>query len=89
MLYFLQLLARLNKRDQKHFVALFNDLSFEIEELGYRGSEVELIDEMLLNHFGIELESESQLKNLTIFILSHQGELSNKYYTFNYMGVLK
>ena len=77
MLYLLQILKMLNKRQQKLFIDLFNDLSHEIEEMGYIHLEdqMELINEMLDNHFGIYLENHNQLERLTQTIISKQGKL--------------
>ena len=47
--------------DKKLFVTLFTDFDSECKELEYTGSEGELFNEMLLNHFGLEIESDIQL----------------------------
>jgi len=59
------------------FIDLFNDLSYEIEEMGYEHLEdqMELINEMLYNHFGLEVEDENQLRLLTGTIIKKQGTL--------------
>jgi hypothetical protein len=77
MLYLLQIFKMLNKKQQKLFIDLFNDLSYEINEMGYTHLEdqMELINEMLDNHFGIYLESHNQLERLTQIIISKQGKL--------------
>lgn len=76
MLYLIQIIKMLTKDQRQHLVALFDDLSYEIDEMGYRGNESDLIDDMLMNHFGLEMESDRQLQLLTQCILKHQGKLS-------------
>ena len=73
MLLFMQLLNRV--QDKQFFIDLFDDLSFELDELGYRDDPTMLVDELLLNHFGIEMQSDMQLERLTDFILKKQGSL--------------
>lgn len=75
MLHLLQLYKMIT--DKKLFISLFNDLSYEIEEMGYLHLEdqMELINEMLDNHFGIYLEDYGQLQRLTTAIISKQGKL--------------
>lgn len=73
MLLFMQLLNRV--QDKQLFINLFDDLSFELDELGYRDDATMLVDELLLNHFGIELLDDRQLERLTDFILKKQGSL--------------
>ena len=69
MIYLLQILKRLNKKQRQQFLALFSDLDYELEELGWRGNETDLINDMLFNHFGMELEDKNQLQMLTDAIL--------------------
>ena len=75
MLHLLQLYKMIP--DKKLFISLFNDLSYEIEEMGYLHLEdqMELVNEMLDNHFGIYLEDYGQLHRLTTAIISKQGKL--------------
>lgn len=73
MLLFMQLLNRV--QDKQFFINLFDDLSFELDELGYRDDATMLVDELLLNHFGIEMQDDKQLERLTDFILKKQGSL--------------
>lgn len=74
MLFFYQLLNQV--KDKTFFIDLFDDLSFELDELGYRDDPVMLVDELLLNHFGIEMQCQKQLQMVTDFILKHQGNLN-------------
>jgi hypothetical protein len=69
MIYLLQILKRLNKKQRQEFVALFSDLDYELDELGWRGNETDLVNDMLFNHFGMELEDKNQLQMLTDAIL--------------------
>lgn len=63
--------------NKKLFVDLFDDLSYEIEEMGYEhlDDQMELVNEMLLNHFGLEIENENQLRRVTETIIRKQGSL--------------
>lgn len=69
MIYLLQILKRLNKKQRQQFLALFSDLDYELDELGWRGNETDLVNDMLFNHFGMELEDKNQLQMLTDAIL--------------------
>jgi len=69
MIYLLQILKMLNKRQQKEFVALFSDLDYELNDLGWKGDETTLINDMLFNHFGLSIEDDFQLQMLTDCIL--------------------
>ena len=80
MIHFIQLYKLVD--DKKLFLSLFNDLSYEIDELGYEGFEGELINDLLFTHFGIEIECERQLERVTMFMLNHQGELDKRIESF-------
>lgn len=69
VIYLLQILKRLNKKQRQQFLALFSDLDYELDELGWRGNETDLVNDMLFNHFGMELEDKNQLQMLTDAIL--------------------
>lgn len=73
MLYLLQLLRLLDNKQRKFFGVLFDDLSTEIDDMGYKGHETELVNDMLFNHFGFTLEDEQQLESFTKYILGNQG----------------
>ena len=75
MIYLIQLVKMWNKEEIELFVNLFDDLEYEIEELGYKGVEQDLIDDMMFNHFGITFEVDSQLAMFTNCILRHQGNI--------------
>jgi len=75
MLYLIPLIRMLNKKQRQIFIILFNDLSYELDELGYKGYEVDLVEELIDNHFGIIFESDKQLNSLTECILLHQNNL--------------
>lgn len=78
MIFITQLLHMLKKREIKLFIQLFDDMSFEIEEMGYDGMESELVKDMLMNHLGIEFTDEWQLEQVTEYLLKNQGQLENK-----------
>lgn len=69
MIYLIQVLKMLNKNQRQQFVALFSDLDYELDELGWRGNETDLVNDMLFNHFGMSLENDRQLQMLTESIL--------------------
>lgn len=73
MIYLMQILKMLNKTQRQQFLALFSDLDYELDELGWRGSETDLINDMLFNHFGLSMEDETQLKMLTDVILKPES----------------
>jgi hypothetical protein len=77
MIYLIQLMRMLEKDQRQLFVALFDDLSFEINEQGYLGLETELVSDILGNHFGIEFECPNQLKMLTDCILRHHNKMAD------------
>ena len=60
MIYLLQILRMLNKKQQKEFVALFSDLDYELNDMGWKGDETTLINDMLFNHFGLSVEDNGQ-----------------------------
>ena len=78
MLFITQLLNMMTKKQIKQFVALFDDLSFEVDEMGWKGQEDEMINDMLINHFGLELVDDWQLSEATKFIMNNQGKLKDK-----------
>ena len=75
MIYFLQIIKMLNKEQRDLFISLFEDLSFEIDEMGYEGHETELVNEMLDNHLGIFMENDKQLNSFTAYILKNEGKI--------------
>lgn len=77
MFHLIQLLKMLSTQQRQEFVMLFNDISYELDELGYRDFPEELINDMLFNHCGIEIESQSQLELLSACIVRSQGKLDN------------
>jgi len=58
-------------QDKELFIALFSDLKDEVSNLGYSGCEGELFNEMLLNHFGLEIEDSKQLDRITSVVLRY------------------
>lgn len=73
MIYLLQILRMLNETQRKDFLALFSDLDYELDELGWRGNETDLVNDMLFNHFGLSIEDETQLQRLTEVILKPES----------------
>ena len=69
MIYLMQILKMLNKTQRKQFVELFSDLDYELDDMGWRGNETDLINDMLFNHFGLSIEDSRQLQMLTDSIL--------------------
>jgi hypothetical protein len=69
MIYLMQVLKMLNKTQRKQFVELFSDLDYELDDMGWRGNETDLINDMLFNHFGLSIEDSRQLQMLTDSIL--------------------
>lgn len=69
MLHLLQLLNMLSKKQFELFEQLFSDLDYELNDMGWKDNENELISGMLFNHFLIDLLDEKQLDNITKVIL--------------------
>lgn len=76
MIYLIQLLKMLDRKQRQEFLTLFSDLDYELDELGWRGNETDLVNDMLFNHFGLSIEDETQLKRLTEVILD-KGKLAS------------
>lgn len=74
MLHLLQIYKMIENKD--YFISIFDDLSFELENMGYKDCPEDLVDELLDIHFGIYMESETQLKMLTDCILKKQGQMN-------------
>lgn len=69
----MQILKMLNKTQRRQFLALFSDLDYELDELGWRGNETDLVNDMLFNHFGFSIEDKGQLQRLTEVILKPES----------------
>lgn len=82
MIYLMQILKMLDKKQRQQFLAMFSDLDYELDELGWRGNETDLVNDMLFNHFGMELEDKNQLQMLTDSILK-KGNLQSAYNVVN------
>jgi hypothetical protein len=67
MIYLIQLYKMVH--DKKLFINVFSDLDFELEEMGWKDDPEGLIEGMLFNHFGLEIDDEKQLSSLTKTIL--------------------
>jgi hypothetical protein len=73
MIYLIQVLKMLDKKQRQQFLALFSDLDYELDELGWRGNETDLVNDMLFNHFGLSIEDKNQLKMFTDVILKPES----------------
>lgn len=73
MIYLIQVLKMLDRKQRQQFLAIFSDLDYELDELGWRGNETDLVNDMLFNHFGLSMEDETQLKMLTEVILKPES----------------
>ena len=73
MIYLIQLMKMLNTEQIELFIGLFDDLSEEIDELGY--DPIDLVDDLLKNHLGIIIEDGQQLSMLTDCIIKHHGRM--------------
>jgi hypothetical protein len=82
MIYLMQLLKMLDRKQRQEFLALFSDLDYELDELGWRGNETDLVNDMLFNHFGLSMEDETQLKMLTDVIMDKSKFHATVYTTF-------
>ena len=69
MIYLIQILKLLSNHQKNQFLELFSDLDYEINELGYKGEESQLVNDMLFNHFGFTIDDEQQLRMITKVIL--------------------
>ena len=65
----IKLIISLSNKQRHEFLSLFADLDFELNELGWKGDETTLVNDMLFNHFGFSIQDEDQLKNITDAIL--------------------
>lgn len=74
MIYFIQLLKQV--QDKAMLIAMLDDIQWEVEELGYHAND--LVNELLLNHFGLEVECPNQLEILTKWILNNQGNIQRR-----------
>lgn len=79
MLHLLQLFNMI--QDKKLFIGIFSGFFHECQDMGYSGGfETELFNEMLLNHFGLEIENEEQLIRITRKVLDlHDLEILNNF----------
>ena len=67
MLHLIQLFNMVD--DKKLFIGLFSGFKYETTMMGYTGFEGEMFNEMLLNHFGLEIECSKQLNRITNAVL--------------------
>ena len=73
MLHLIQLYNMVDNKDD--FIALFDNIQCEVDELGYEGMESELVKDLMFNHFGLEILCTKQLQHITNAIMNKQGNL--------------
>lgn len=73
MLHFIQLLKLIDNRQL--FYAMFSDLDYELNELGFKDCPEELISDILYNHFGLSIDCPKQLQRITATILKYNKDL--------------
>jgi hypothetical protein len=57
-------------QDKDFFISIFSDLDYELNEMGWKDDPETLINDLLFNHFGLTIESERQLAQITQTILN-------------------
>lgn len=72
MFLLIQLLNAMTPTEQELFGKLFSDLDYELDEMGWRGNETDLVNDMLFNHFGFSIDDEAQLQKITETILNKE-----------------
>ena len=68
MLHLIQLYKMVQDKD--FFISIFSDLDYELNEMGWSADPETLINDMLFNHFGLTIEDDRQLSQLTQTILN-------------------
>lgn len=68
MLHLLQLYKMIQDKDL--FINIFSDLDYELNEMGWKDDPETLINDLLLNHFGLTIEDDRQLAKITKTILN-------------------
>jgi len=71
MLHLIQLYNMVH--DKKLFIGLFSDFKYETTMMQYTGFEGEMFNEMLLNHFNLEVLDENQLNRITKTLLKRDN----------------
>jgi len=88
MIYLIQIINMLNKKDKTLFTQIFNDLDYELTTLGYSHFPEDLIEELLSNHFNIQMTDPKQLQILTDAILKYQLKLDNLFKTLELTPIM-
>jgi len=88
MIYLIQIINMLNKKDKTLFTQIFNDLDYELTTLGYSQFPEDLIEELLSNHFNIQMTDPKQLQILTDAILKYQLKLDNLFKTLELTPIM-
>lgn len=73
MIYLMQIMSMLNKEERTDLIHILEDLSFELEEMGWNSDPEGLISDILFNHLGLEMEDPKQLAWLTDWVLEKQN----------------
>lgn len=68
MIYLLQIYKMIAKKDL--FIAIFSDLDYELNEMGWSDDPTSLMNDLLFTHFGLTIEDEYQLNQFTNTILN-------------------
>ena len=68
MIFTMQLLSRI--QDLNLFEMIFSEIHSEVEDLGYEDAPEEYVSDIMMNHFGLELEDENQLLMITKCIMN-------------------
>jgi hypothetical protein len=71
MLNLIQLYNRVDDKDL--FIKLFSDFNQDCIEFGYEDDKSELFNEMLYNHFGLELVNDNQLNRVVNSLVNMQS----------------
>jgi len=76
MIYLMQILRQLKDEDVMLFMGLFADLKTDLMEMEYEYKEdiMEYVNELLINHFGFEIDCELQLAIFTDCVMN-EGSL--------------
>jgi hypothetical protein len=67
MIYLLQVYKMIARKDL--FIAIFSDLDYELEEMGWKDDPTSLMNDLLETHFGLTIEDEWQLQQFTSAVI--------------------
>ena len=63
MLFLIQILHMLNKEQINHFEDMFSDLTFELEDMGYKDCPEQLVNQLLSDHFDMDFDTTDKTAN--------------------------